>query len=759
MYKKIFSLFAVTVFILTFSQTNLAQNKKKPKVIGVVTVRSATPDKLTPDQKRRVETFEQVWNTIYENYFDKTFNGVDWMKTRFEFLPKVKAAKNDSALHLLLQEMINRLNRSHFFIIPPEAYKEIEEAKAESQRKEREKKAEEKADGKIEDEIPEDKNGDDEDVFDHFGLPIDVRVLANQVVITNVQKDSNAEKAGIKVGYVIDKINGVSLKEFMIRLQNYNAYSKTLKHQMPSVLLSFMEGEEDSEVELTVLDEKDVPKTVLIKRQGLKGELVNIIKNIPAQLLKFESKSLDDKIGYIKFNFFAFPVLDKFCAAVTEFKTKEAIIIDMRGNSGGAFGVLFGLSGLLTDKAFPVGTQITRKGKNVLSVTPMPNNYKGKLVVLVDEQSVSAAEIFAAGMQENGRALVVGDRSAGEALPSLTQTLPTGAVFLYPIANFQSPKGNFLEGNGVEPNVQIPLNRKELLAGKDAQLETAISYIKENKQLIPKPVPTPKPLLSVIIPKSDNVNNDDEPPPPMKTPTPKPLMVLPTPKPTPNSPITVEKNQDEKALQVVKDYISAIGGEAALRKITSLTAFGTAELKTEGAVVEGEYDIYRKSPDKLTEVLTLESVGQIREVFNGKEYFVQSHYSGVIEQTFTPLLIERKLFSDFDEFLGFAQLYPKIKFTGTFERLGRKINLIEATSKEGIKTAFAFDIETKFLVSRSGTYIDATFEDYAKTGEIMYPMTQSRSFQLKIKLTEVKFNTKIDDKKFVKEDNCFTKID
>jgi carboxyl-terminal processing protease len=759
MYKQIFSLFAVSVFILTFSQTNLAQNKRKSKIVGVVTVRASPPDKLTPEQKRRIETFEQVWSTINENYFDKTFNGVDWMKIRAEFLPKVKAAKNDSALHLLLQEMINRLNRSHFFIIPPEAYKEIEEAKSESKRKEREKQAEEKADGKIEDEVPEDKSVEDEEVFDRFGLPIDVRVLETQVVITNVQKDSNADKAGLKVGFVIDKINGISLKEFMIRLQNYNAYSKTMKHQMPAVLLSFMEGEENSEVELTVLDEKDVPKTLLIKRQGLKGELVNIIKNIPAQLLKFESKSLNDKIGYIKFNFFAFPVLDKFCAAVTEFKSKEAIIIDMRGNSGGAFGVLFGLGGLLTDKAFPVGTQISRRGKSVLSITPMPNNYKGKLVVLVDEQSVSAAEIFSAGMQENGRALVVGDRSAGEALPSLTQTLPTGAVFLYPIANFQSPKGNFLEGKGVEPNVQIQLNRQELLAGKDAQLETAISYIKENNQLIPKLTPTPKPLFTVLIPRGDNINNDDEPP-PVKAPTPKELINLPpTPKPTPNSPISIEKNQDEKALQVVKDYISAIGGEAALRKITSLTAFGTAELKTEGTVVEGEYDIYRKSPDKLTEVLTLESVGQIREVFNGKQYFVQSYYSGVIDQTFSPLLLERKLFSDFNEFLTFAELYPKIKYTGTFERLGRKINLIEATSKEGIRTAFAFDIETKFLVSRSGTYFDATFEDYAKTGEIMYPMTQSRSLQLKIKLIEVNFNTKIDDKKFVKEDNCFTKID
>jgi carboxyl-terminal processing protease len=753
MYKKIFLLLAVLAFSLTFLKTDFAQNKKKPKIVGAVTIRANPPEKLTLVQKRRVETFEKVWDTINENYFDQTFNGLNWSKIRAEFLPKVKSAKTDEAVHLLLQEMINRLDRSHLFIIPPDAYKEIEEAKAASKRKERDKKAKEQSETGDEEKKPETENTEDAEVFDHFGVRINIRILQNQVVVTEVLKGSNAEKAGLKVGFVIDKINGVSLKEFMIRLQNYNAYSKSLKHQMPSVLLSFMEGEEDSEVELTFLDEKDIAKTVLIQREGLKGELVNIIKNFPAQLLTFDIKSIDDKIGYIKFNFFAFPVLDKFCAAINELKTKEAIIIDMRGNSGGAFGVLFGISGLLTDKAFPVGTQITRRGKQVLSITPMPNNYKGKLVVLVDEQSVSAAEIFAAGMQENARAVIIGDRSAGEALPSITQVLPTGAVFLYPIANFQSPKGNFLEGKGVEPNVQIPLNRKELLAGKDAQLETALTYIKENKQLTPKPNPTPTPIISVISPTGENRNSDEAPRRPIiSSPTPKP-----TPKPTPNSPITIEKNQDEKALQVIKDYIAAIGGEATLRKITSISAFGSAELKTQGTVVDGQYDIYRSSPNQLSEVLTLESVGQIREVFNGKEYFVQAPYSGVIEQTFSPLLVERKLFSDFNEFLNFAELYPRIKYTGQFERLGRKIQLVEASSKEGIKVAFAFDSETKVLVSRAGTYLTAEFENYKKIGDLLYPMTQTRGFEIKIMLTEVKFNTRIDDKKFLKEDNCFTK--
>jgi C-terminal processing protease CtpA/Prc len=261
MHKKIFALLAFTVFVFAFSHTNVAQTKKKSKIIKlprtVVTIRDSPTTKLKPEQKRRLDAFEEVWTTINENYFDQTFNGLDWNKIRAEYLTKLKTVKTDETLHVLLQEMINRLNRSHFFIVPPEAYKEIEEAKAESQRKEREKKADEKLDDKKDDEVEEKADDENQEIFDHFGLPIDVRILEDKVVITNILKDSNVDKAGLKIGYVIEKINGISLKEFMFRLQNYNAYSKTLKHQMPSVLLSFMEGEENSEVELTYADDKD----------------------------------------------------------------------------------------------------------------------------------------------------------------------------------------------------------------------------------------------------------------------------------------------------------------------------------------------------------------------------------------------------------------------------------------------------------------------------------------------------------------------
>ena len=142
------------------------------------------------------------------------------------------------------------------------------------------------------------------------------------------------------------------------------------------------------------------------------------------------------------------PLVEAFCQAVTRFKGKKSLIVDLRGNLGGSFGALIGISGLLVDRPFNLGTEIYRKVSQPRRISPHLKNFKGKVIILVDKNSYSAAELFAAAFQENGRAIVIGEQSAGEALPSLTKRLPTGAVFLFPVANFKTPKGNFLEGKG-----------------------------------------------------------------------------------------------------------------------------------------------------------------------------------------------------------------------------------------------------------------------------------------------------------------------
>ena len=121
-----------------------------------------------------------------------------------------------------------------------------------------------------------------------------------------------------------------------------------------------------------------------------------------------------------------------------------------------------------------------RAGYQNFAVTPQSLAYSGLLAIILDGGSASTSEVFASGMQELGRAVIVGERSAGAALPSIIQKLPTGALFQYAIGDFKTPRGTLIEGRGVAPDVEVKLTRRSLLDGRDAQLDAAIEQIKRH---------------------------------------------------------------------------------------------------------------------------------------------------------------------------------------------------------------------------------------------------------------------------------------
>ena len=138
-----------------------------------------------------------------------------------------------------------------------------------------------------------------------------------------------------------------------------------------------------------------------------------------------------------------------------------------------------GIAGVLTKEQSSLGTMSFRSGYQHFAIFPQPNPFLGPVVILTDGGSASTSEIFAAGMQELGRAVVVGERTPGAALPSVFQKLPTGALFQYAIADFKTPKGTLIEGRGVIPNLEVKFTRRSLLEGHDAQLDAAIEQIKK----------------------------------------------------------------------------------------------------------------------------------------------------------------------------------------------------------------------------------------------------------------------------------------
>jgi carboxyl-terminal processing protease len=194
--------------------------------------------------------------------------------------------------------------------------------------------------------------------------------------------------------------------------------------------------------------------------------------------------------GVIHFNVWM-PAADPlFQQAVDRFRSFDGIIIDLRGNPGGLAAMVMGISGhFLTDRKKPLGTMKTRD--TTLNFPPNPRlvsatgervePFKGPVAILVDAMTGSASECFAGGMQSLGRARVFGQTSMGQALPALFDKLPNGDVLIHAYGDFLTADGTRLEGRGVIPNVTVPLNRDELLAGRDATLEAALAWIDTNR--------------------------------------------------------------------------------------------------------------------------------------------------------------------------------------------------------------------------------------------------------------------------------------
>lgn len=768
-FRKI-ALFLVTVLAVSaFAPELAAQRKKAPAKKTQVTGRkwSVTVNgspKRTPAQQQRYDTFVKVWSTVNDDYFDKTFGGLDWGGVWREFEPRVEKTKTDSELYELLEEMISRLNKSHFAIVPPDIYRAIETAKTAARLKEKERLAAKGAQAGAGDgsDGDEDEEADEED-FDptaKYGIGIELRLVNDRFWITRVLDGSSAQKAGLKTGYIVEKINDVSLKELLKKIEDRYKYKRNIRKLLASELVTWMlNGEEGSDVGLTYLNEKDELKDIRVDREKLTGRTVSIGTNYPEQYLNFEQRSIGEDVGYIRFNLFAVPIIADFCSALTAFKDKKALIIDLRGNHGGLFGALMGVSGMLSDKEVDLGTQIFRSGSEKLRASSKAKNFKGKMIVLVDEVSISSAEIFAAAMQEGGRAIVIGEKTAGEALPALSLSLPTGAVLIYPIANLKTPKGNYLEGAGVTPDIAVSIDRKALLDGRDLQMEAALKAIKENTGP-PQPIPTPRPAFSIAI------DAPASPPPPAKRP---PDAAGPdtarrdgesnrftvTSGPGVSSAPAPAEIKDERSLEIIAQFLKKIGGENAVRKIESYSIKGVSRMKLRGTEESGNISIYRRKPDNYSEISEINALGELREVYNKEGFVLQTDF-GVLNEMSERLPFEKREALSPVLRIADPDYFKSLKYEGAFDREGRKAHVISAKGSDGDGVALAFDVETGLLVGYAGPYYTYSLGDYQKVQDILLPFLIDRGVGV-LTIYEIKVNSPIDESNFQKKVNCFDK--
>jgi carboxyl-terminal processing protease len=225
----------------------------------------------------------------------------------------------------------------------------------------------------------------------------------------------------------------------------------------------------------------DVDKRITkrLTRRPESGEITSF-GFLPPMVVSFDSKKLPGGVEYTHFNLFLKPdlVVARFGEAIRDCGRCPGVVVDLRGNPGGIGAMAMGIAGFLVSQPDQkLGTMYMRSLPVRFVIFPRAEVYEGPVAILVDGFTASTAEIFAGGLQDLKRARVFGERTAGAALPSVIERLPNGDGFQYAMANYISESGRQLEGNGVIPDVEVPLDRKALSDGRDPVLEAALNWL------------------------------------------------------------------------------------------------------------------------------------------------------------------------------------------------------------------------------------------------------------------------------------------
>lgn len=180
--------------------------------------------------------------------------------------------------------------------------------------------------------------------------------------------------------------------------------------------------------------------------------------HLPSLPTSFDREMISPRVMKVSFSMFLPNLMADIRESIlTHASEDHLLILDLRGNPGGLALMASGLAGLLTDEPFSLGTMTMPDAVIHQRVFPQPGAHLGPVAILIDDQSASTTEILAAGLQERGRAVVIGKTSAGAVLPSFLREVGRGGYVLqYPVADYVTDQGTRLEGKGVQPDIEVP---------------------------------------------------------------------------------------------------------------------------------------------------------------------------------------------------------------------------------------------------------------------------------------------------------------
>lgn len=277
------------------------------------------------------------------------------------------------------------------------------------------------------------------------GIGAEIGLRSNKPTIIKPLENSPAQKAGIKAGEVIIKVNDEASSDWSVEK-----------------VVSKIRGEVGTSVKLTLLSD------------GKTREVSVVRQNIVSPAVESE---IDREIGILKVNRFGDDTVSLSRKYASEFVEKgvKKVILDLRNNPGGTVGAAQGLLGIWLDNQIAM---TERRGSEIVKTlrttgTPILGNMK--TVVLINGNSASASEITAGALREYGKATLVGQKSYGKGSVQIVLGLPGGSQMKVTEARWYTPKGKNIDKTGIEPDVKVDLSSDDVNNNVDPQMDKAKS--------------------------------------------------------------------------------------------------------------------------------------------------------------------------------------------------------------------------------------------------------------------------------------------
>ena len=269
------------------------------------------------------------------------------------------------------------------------------------------------------------------------------------ITVLQVYDGSPAQEAGMRDGDTLYKVEG-----------------KEVTGEDLSDVVSKVKGEKGTQVTLTVLRADT----------GEEEELTITRDTIEAQTVSCEMK--EGNVGYIRITEFDTVTYEQYKEALEDLGDQgmERLIVDLRSNPGGNLDTVCDILDLMLPEGLIVYTE-DKNGEREEYTSDEENQFHKPLVVMMNGYSASASEIFAGAIQDYGLGQVVGTQSYGKGVVQSVFDLQDGTSVKLTIAEYFTPNGRSIDGEGITPDVEVEYQYDENNPDADNQLEKAMEVV------------------------------------------------------------------------------------------------------------------------------------------------------------------------------------------------------------------------------------------------------------------------------------------